>query len=412
MSRKSLAALLLVLSLIACGGNDAAPDETTGTGDATASTTTEPAESDTGPVDPDEGSTTTQPPGTEETTATEVSATAEAPVTTEPTETPPATTAAEEGPDSTTPAATTSTTVYSGPVSPITGLPVTDMTMMDRGTIAVKIDNYRLANPQSGIEKAEAVFELVVESGILRFIALFHQTDSDWVGPMRSVRPTDWTLAKPLNAILQVSGGQRWIRSKVTDNGVRLIGDLGPPLTARWNQRPAPHNLYVDTYEAREVAANRGYASTPPPTMFERGPLSGPAGAIATNIFFDWTDVMDVLWLWDGTRYVRFENGEPHEWRDKEGSMTGQLSADVLVVLMADRYTACPSGEGSCVPAWDTVGENRAIVFADGRYAEARWSRDTASDWFEVTGPAGNPITVPPGRLWIMIYPKNAAIEW
>lgn len=302
--------------------------------------------------------------------------------------------------------------VYTGPVSPVNGFPVDGRDLIDRKLVAVKIDNHWNSRPQSGLEKADAVFEMVVESGITRFIALFHHSDSDWVGPMRSARPTDWTLVKPLNGVLLISGGQPWITRQFSNNGVSLIGDLGPPLTNRWRQRRAPHNLYVNTYEARRVSEERRLDPEPPPQLFPRGAFSGPERADAARIFFDWSDTMDATWSWDGARYVRTVEGRPHRWQDREGTVTGQITADVLVVLMAERYRACPSGSGSCVPAWRTVGENRAVVFAEGRYAEGRWRRSDAGDWFTVTDQAGNPIIVPPGRMWIMIYPENSELIW
>ena len=79
---------------------------------------------------------------------------------------------------------------------------------------------------------------------------------------------------------------------------------------------------------------------------------------------------------------------------------------------MAERYTACPSGEGSCVPAWHTVGENRAVVFAEGLAQEGRWSRADIGDWFTLTGTGGEPVTLPAGRTWIMIYPETAEVVW
>lgn len=301
---------------------------------------------------------------------------------------------------------------YTGPVSPVNGFPVDSQDLIDRKLVAVKIDNHWSSRPQSGLEKADAVFEMVVESGITRFIALFHHSDSDWTGPMRSARPTDWTLVKPLNGVLLVSGGQPWITRQFPNNGVSLIGDLGPPLTNRWRQRKAPHNLYVNTYEARRVSEERRHDPEPPPQLFPRGPFNGPDWASAASIFFDWSDTMDATWSWDGARYVRTVEGQPHLWQNREGTAIGQITADVLVVLMAERYRACPSGSGSCVPAWRTVGENRAMVFAEGRYAEGRWQRSDAGDWFTVTNPAGKPIVIPPGRMWIMIYPEDSELIW
>ena len=415
MSRKTLVGLIVWLLLaVACGSDDPAPAPTVTSVPAGTAGTTAGAETtgETDAVDPTGRTPTGQEASSTDSSPAATGTTEDGPATTEasttgtggePTTTEESTTATGETP---------STTAYSGPVSPVTGLPVEDVELLDRRLVAVKMDNHWNAQPQSGIEDADAMYELVVEGGLTRFIALYHHSDSEWVGPVRSARPTDWTLVRPLNGVLMISGGQPWITREITGNDVPLIGDIGPPLTARWNERKAPHNLYVDTYEARRVAADRGYGRRAPPSLFNRGPLSGPEGATADYVFFDWTNEIDIVWRWDGTRYLRSTDGEPQLWRSRDGDETGQISADVLVVLMAERYTKCQPGEGSCVPAWNTVGGNRAIVFGEGRYVEGKWNRESASDWFRITDPGGGPITVPPGRLWIMIYPETSDLIW
>ena len=421
MPRKNLliVAAWLVLS-VACGGGDTLPStvpsdpsttvgEDTGTSTSSGSGSEQEGEAGTvttaiagedAPADAGTAAATaagggdTEPDGAGTTTTTGTQD-----GTTEPTDTP------ETGDT------TTSTTAYAGPVSPVSGLPVLDQSLVDRKLIAVKVDNHWNSRPQSGIEHADAVFELVVEAGITRFIALFHHSDTDWVGPVRSLRPTDWTLVKPLNGALTISGGQPWIVDTALSNSVPLIGDMGPPLTTRWRDRQAPHNLYANTAEARRVSQERGLDQSPPPTLFNRGPSSASPMDVATYIFLDWTDTTDVVWHWDGGQYLRSVEGVPHQWIAQDGT-TGQIAVDVLVVLMAERYTACPSGDGSCVPAWHTVGENRALVFAEGLAQEGRWTRAGNGDWFTLFGARGEPVTMPAGRTWIMIYPETAELVW
>ena len=133
---------------------------------------------------------------------------------------------------------------------------------------------------------------------------------------------------------------------------------------------------------------------------------------MATDVYFEWTDTVNVTWMWDGTQYERHYDDQTHTWRSKDGSVEEPVQADTLVVLMAEGYTACPSAKGSCVPAWHTVGENTAMVFAGGRYVEGTWSRDSITEWFTLETADGDEIAVPPGRMWIMIYPETAEISW
>lgn len=399
MLRKATVGLLLAATLAGACGGGSADDPATDVSGTIAESETDNGPTSTTAVAADDRAaepTTTAAPASEATTTTAVAETSVPGLEEEE--------PAEEA------------AVPAGPVSPFTGLPVEDPSRLERKVIAVKIDNHWNARPQSGILEAEAIVEMVVESGITRFIALFHHSDTDWVGPVRSGRPTDWTVVRPLNGALAISGAQSWVVSLINRNDVPLIGDLGPPLTHRWGRRRAPHNLYLNTFEARRVAEQRNLEQTPPTApLFNWGPLNAEVGSIATYIFFDWSDTMDATWIWDGEagRYQRFVGEDPHNWHRREGDVTEQIWADNLVVLRAERYRACPpSGNGSCVPAWRTTGGGPAMVFAEGRYAEGAWERADETEWFTLRDGSGGEMTVPPGRSWIMIYPQDADIDY
>ncbi len=282
--------------------------------------------------------------------------------------------------------------------------------MLDRGVMAVKIDNHWNARPQSGLQDADAVYELVVEAGLTRFIALFHDNDSDYLGPMRSGRPTDPTLLKPLNATFTISGAQNWVAARIVGAGVRLIGEVRPA-TFRIGSRRAPHNLYVDTTLFREYAAAREYPSEPPPDLFQWGEtVPGETGAESITMRF--SAETTALWEWDGELYSRSTNGDIHEWVDRDAE-TGPLTADTLIVLFARRYTASPpGGSGSSVPAMETVGAGRALAFFDGGVTEGTWARDSIDEMFMLTDAAGNQMTIPPGKPWISLVPDTGSVTW
>jgi len=335
--------------------------------------------------------------GTTTTTASPVAAT---------TTSPPATTA----PATTTTAAatTTTTTLPPGPGSVFNGVPAEDPDLLERRALAVKIDNHPRARPQSGIDQADMVYELLVEGGLSRFIAIFHDNDADYVGPIRSGRPTDPTLIRPTGGIMVYSGAQPWIQSIIVNAGVPLIGE--GDATFRIGSRSAPHNLYGDTTAMRAVAESRGLDNDPPTRFFEIGEFMGvePAAQISTP----WDAANRVLWIWDGSVYSRFTNELPHNEVDAEGNET-QITTDVLVVLTAERYTARPpGGDGSAVPALETVGGGVAYVFANGFVAEGEWSRSDIADPFTLTDRDGNPLAVPVGRPWVAVFPDSQTVTW
>ena len=54
--------------------------------------------------------------------------------------------------------------------------------------IAVMIDNSNRAWPQAGLNQAYLVYEIIVEGGETRLMALFKGVDIDKIGPVRSSR--------------------------------------------------------------------------------------------------------------------------------------------------------------------------------------------------------------------------------
>ena len=319
-----------------------------------------------------------------------------------------ATTTTTARPTTTTSRATTTTRPL--PTSPINGLPVEDADLLDRRLIAVKIDNHANARPQSGIDQANAIVEVPVE-GITRFIALFHDTDAIYLGPVRSGRPTDGKFLNPLGAVFAISGGQDWVLSGIRNQGVEIIGEV-PPAMFRVRSRFAPHNLYTDTTALRELADDRGYADDPPPTLFEFGEL--PTGSEAVNeIEMDFGNGFVVDWIYDRSsgRYLRSFNGNEAEVIDEEGE-TSPLAADTLVVMLATRFIEQAPAGGTSVPAVDTVGEGQAYVFAGGRMIEGTWSRESSDDQILFEDDQGDPLPVPPGFIWMSIVPEQNGIEF
>ena len=320
------------------------------------------------------------------------------------------TVAAVEAPTTTTTSTTTTTTTLPpGPSSPLTGLESQNPDLLERRVVAVKIDNHWDARPQSGIEQAAAVFELPVEANLTRFIALFHDQDTTYLGPNRSGRPTDPTLVKPVDAVFVISGAQGWVQGVINNYDVDWLGEIRGP-SFRIPSRRAPHNLYVNTELVRAEADRRGYDDVAPENLFAWGEPLVDAEA-ATEIFFDWSSDTKVTWNWTGTEYERSTGGTTHDWLAEDGETTAPIAADTLVVLYGSRYTASGSS-GSAVPAMDTVGSGRALVFANGQVVEGEWSRDDAADLWALTHEDGTVMEVPVGHPWISIFPDNRTISW
>ena len=304
----------------------------------------------------------------------------------------------------------TTTTTEPPATSPLNGLPVEDEDLLERRVLAVKIDNHGNARPQSGLELADAVIEVPVE-GITRFIALFLTNDVEFLGPVRSGRPSDGRLLNPLHATMAISGGQNWIIAGLNQQVEGLIGEVRPAMF-RISGRSAPHDLYTSTLLLRELADERAYANEPPPTWLHFGELPRAADDVS-QVEMRFGNGFNVTWTYDQVegRYQRVFGANPATYLDQEGE-SQPLMADTLVVIIADRYTERAPAGGTSVPAMDTVGSGEAFVFAGGKVVTGNWSRESESDLIELADEDGDPLPVPPGYLWISIVPTQNGITF
>ena len=295
------------------------------------------------------------------------------------------------------------TTTIAGDLSPINGLPVDDPELLDRRLLAVKIDNHPNARPHSGIEQADAVIELMVE-GVTRFISMWQQSDVDYLGPMRSGRPTDQTMLAFFNEpSFAISGAQSWVQDMIASVGIHLIGEV-EPATFRVSERRAPHNLFANTNLLREYADERGYPDEPiEGPMWEFGPMREDAEE-AAKVSFDFVG-NPVEWTWDeaSETWLRSLAGDESSWVTEDGE-EGQIAVPVLVALYVEQYSV---GD---LPASRTSGQGLAYVFADGKVVQGTWQRDDITQWFTLEDNDGEPILVPPGQIWISLVPNSAGI--
>ena len=304
-------------------------------------------------------------------------------------------------------------------MSPFTGKELPPETWLKRPkrVIAFKIDNNIKARPQSGLQEADAVHEILVEGGMTRFLAFFYDNTSKYLGPIRSARPTDPTMVRPYGGTLVVSGATAGLIPSIRELGVPVLEEQSSPVMFRISSRNAPHNLYADTELVRQRIEDRGFyfLQPGPGPLYPFGLNQNNWNDGADKITIKYSEFTTVIWKLDGDKYSRFiidnysDNKEAtaHNFISQDGNYTDILKTETIVVIQGPLY----KDKATTLPSVLTVGVGNAYVINQGKYIEGSWRRGDITEPFVLTDINGNDIQVPPSTQWVHILPNEGLVS-
>jgi hypothetical protein len=300
------------------------------------------------------------------------------------------------------PSSTTSTTAAPAPanVFPLTGLPASDAARAARPALTVKIENEALARPQSGLQAADLVYEEFIEGGDTRFVAVFQSTDADPVGSIRSVRPTDPLIVRPLGGLFAYSGGTAKFVNLIHAAGVVDVGiSAFPAGYFQRAQKPSDHRLFSSTTRLYS-APGAAQAKAPGQVLSFLGPNQAfaPAGAAPASHLDVVVSNQRIAYDWDGSSWKRSINGAPHM---VEGA--GQLAPTDVIVQFVPWVVSPGDFDTLHSPVYvaQLVGSGDAWILAGGKVVKGHWSKPNPDAPIGYTGPNGEAIRLVPGHTWV-----------
>lgn len=310
----------------------------------------------------------------------------------------------------TTTASTTTTVDPNAPKAPLTGLPTADGAALDRPALVVKIDNAPTARPQAGIVEADVVYEEQVEGGVTRLAAVFHSTDAEPLGPVRSFRTTDLAIAAPLGKPLFGYAGANaaFLRELRRSPLVDVGWDAQPREYRKDRSRRAPHNLFTASGALFEQAPS-GAAAPPPLFEYRRAGEPATGGERASRLVMAYKENVEtaVSYTWDPERkgWARVQNGSDHV------DVAGRQVAPENVIVQFVRYvnTKYRDASGSAVPEGQLVGKGEAWLFTDGTIIKGTWAKPTKTSVTTYADAGGRPLRLTPGRTWVELNPPGQA---
>lgn len=128
---------------------------------------------------------------------------------------------------------------------------------------AVMINNHAAARPTAGLQDAYIVYEIVVEGGITRYMALFKDVDVAKIGSVRSSRHYYLDYAMENDAIYTHFGWSYVAKEQIPKLGINNVNGYTTEGNAFWRDntlgRAYEHTAFTSTEKIAAAVKKRGY---------------------------------------------------------------------------------------------------------------------------------------------------------
>jgi len=286
--------------------------------------------------------------------------------------------------------------------STLTGLPV-DPSVNKRQVTAVMIENSLDARPQSGLDQAGIVFEALAEGGVTRFMALFQDTQPDYIGPVRSARPyyIQWLLG--YDAAYAHVGGSPDALNDITAWHVKDLNQFyNSSAYERISSRYAPHNVYTSIAQLNQIENNKGFSSSSYMgfTHKKEAPSKTPNATSISLTFSGFYYDAQFAYNAATNSYDRSEAGAKHMELHKDGSKV-QISPKVVVAMAVPLQRGALDSSGAYYSDYNPIGSGQIQVFQDGTVQTGTWSKAGNTSPLVFADASGKPLALNPGQTWI-----------
>ncbi|MDQ0215571.1 hypothetical protein J2S13_001989 [Oikeobacillus pervagus] len=291
--------------------------------------------------------------------------------------------------------------------TPLTGLKTNKKP--DQRAIAVVINNHVKARPQTGLDKADIIYEVSAEGKLTRFLAIFQSEHPEQVGPVRSARDYLIDLAKGYDSIFIAHGyspeAKEMLRRGEIDqiNGIQHDGTL----FKRDSSRKAPHNSYISFDKVEQGSNEKGYVLDQPPSelyFLKKEQLETLSGKKAESFRVSYSNHPEFQskyqYIPEKNVYERFSGEE--KTIDRESKMPLELSN--IFIVETNHQIIDEEGRLDI----DLTQGGEGFLFQKGVMNKVEWSNVNGRILPYLDGkPAG----LVPGKTWIHIIPSSHGLN-
>ena len=282
----------------------------------------------------------------------------------------------------------------------------------DYRPIAVMIDNHSDAWPQAGLQKAYMIYEIIVEGGETRLMALFKGADVEKIGPVRSARHYFLDYAMENDAIYTHFGESPQASSDIKRYSIDEIDGISEDGTTFWRvkDKAAPHNAVTSMEKLIQSAKNKKYKMTSNKESvlnYVTDEVNLEDGQDAFSITIPHSQLQTVKYVYDEEnkvyeRYAR--NDLQTDWDTEE-----PITTKNIIITFCDNYTLNDS-ENKGRQGLKNIGTFDGYYITNGKAIKIKCIKEARDEVTTYQDLQGNEIDVNDGNTFVNICPIAARV--
>lgn len=300
-------------------------------------------------------------------------------------------------------------------INPLTGESGYNEAANGKRPVAIMVNNLTGALPQYGIEQADVIYELPVEGGITRLMAVYADyTSVPDVCSVRSCRYYYPLICLGMDAIYCHWGEDMTIALETLNRtGIdHLDGGYEKKMFYRDPERvgvyASEHTGYLKGAELPDVIAEKGFRTDIGEQYsgemfdFTESP-EAPSGMTASAVTLRFSSAYYSTFIYnpDTGEYLKQHSGKPH----MDGRTGNQLGFDNVFVLQTDIHTRA---DGYLMDV--ALDGGTGYYFSQGGGTQITWKKEGETAPIKVYGADGNELAVNVGESYIGIIGTDKAV--
>ena len=281
---------------------------------------------------------------------------------------------------------------------------------------AIMINNHKAALPHCGVSGADVIYEIPVEGGMTRFMAIFMDpSQTEHIGSVRSARPPFVDIVQGYDALYSSASGDQTVRNQIASAGVDYLNGLTTSRFYRDQKRlnsgyALEHTLFVDGDGLEKFAADKGMRTTRKEDQRygfyfdDSAPFDGESAEKIVISFQSGGKTTTCHYDADAGAYTLYQQKQDYI----DGNTGDLVEFRNILILEAESHVM----ENGVHVHMENVGEGSGWYARDGKLIPITWSRESLSSPYVYKTAQGDYLSMGIGTSYIALITHGAPVQY